>query len=219
MPSTARPAPASRRWRGGWPPAGRPLPRHRRDVPGGHRRGAAGRRRPRPTRSRSRRRVAAPSIEISHRPGDAGGRAWTATGVDAEIRSAATTAAVSAVSAVPAVRAQLVAAQRELIGDGGDRRRGPRHRLGGLAARRVPRSTSPRAPRRGPGAGPASWATPTSAAVAADIAPARPARQQPGRQPADARPTTRSSSTPPNSSIDEVVDRLVELARSVTVDG
>ena len=35
--------------------------------------------------------------------------------VDAEIRSATTTAAVSAVSAVPAVRAQLVAAQRELI--------------------------------------------------------------------------------------------------------
>ncbi|SHG79589.1 cytidylate kinase [Jatrophihabitans endophyticus] len=39
--------------------------------------------------------------------------------VDAEIRSAETTAAVSAVSAVPAVRALLVDAQRELIGDGG----------------------------------------------------------------------------------------------------
>ncbi|HET8583051.1 MAG TPA: (d)CMP kinase [Jatrophihabitans sp.] len=39
--------------------------------------------------------------------------------VDADIRDAATTAAVSAVSAVPAVRAQLVDAQRELIGDGG----------------------------------------------------------------------------------------------------
>ena len=38
--------------------------------------------------------------------------------VDGEIRSAAVTAAVSAVSAVPAVRAQLVAAQRELIEDG-----------------------------------------------------------------------------------------------------
>jgi cytidylate kinase len=37
------------------------------------------------------------------------------TAVDAEIRSAAVTAAVSAVSAVPAVRAQLVAAQRRLI--------------------------------------------------------------------------------------------------------
>lgn len=36
-------------------------------------------------------------------------------GVDAEIRSAEVTAAVSAVSAVPAVRTQLVAAQRELI--------------------------------------------------------------------------------------------------------
>lgn len=40
-------------------------------------------------------------------------------GVDADIRSQQTTAAVSAVSAVPAVRAQLVEAQRELIGDGG----------------------------------------------------------------------------------------------------
>lgn len=41
------------------------------------------------------------------------------TPVDAEIRSAEVTAAVSAVSAVPAVRAHLVAAQRGIIGDGG----------------------------------------------------------------------------------------------------
>ena len=39
--------------------------------------------------------------------------------VDADIRAADTTAAVSAVSAVPAVRALLVDAQRELIADGG----------------------------------------------------------------------------------------------------
>jgi cytidylate kinase len=39
--------------------------------------------------------------------------------VDAEIRSAEVTAAVSAVSAVPAVRELLVALQRELIGAGG----------------------------------------------------------------------------------------------------
>jgi cytidylate kinase len=39
--------------------------------------------------------------------------------VDEAIRTAETTAAVSAVSAVPAVRALLVDAQRELIGDGG----------------------------------------------------------------------------------------------------
>jgi cytidylate kinase len=39
--------------------------------------------------------------------------------VDSEIRAPETTAAVSAVSAVPAVRALLVAAQRELIADGG----------------------------------------------------------------------------------------------------
>jgi cytidylate kinase len=39
--------------------------------------------------------------------------------VDAEIRGPDVTAAVSAVSAVPAVRAVLVAAQREIIDDGG----------------------------------------------------------------------------------------------------
>ncbi|MEP7019868.1 MAG: (d)CMP kinase [Pseudonocardiales bacterium] len=39
--------------------------------------------------------------------------------VDTEIRSSPVTAAVSAVSAVPAIRAQLVRAQRELIGAGG----------------------------------------------------------------------------------------------------
>jgi cytidylate kinase len=39
--------------------------------------------------------------------------------VDQQIRSAEVTAAVSAVSAVPAVRAAVVAQQRELIGDGG----------------------------------------------------------------------------------------------------
>ena len=39
-------------------------------------------------------------------------------GVDRRIRSTEVTAAVSAVSAVPAVRTRLVAAQRELIGDG-----------------------------------------------------------------------------------------------------
>ena len=41
------------------------------------------------------------------------------TPVDAEIRAADVTAAVSAVSAVPAVRSRLVEAQRALIGDGG----------------------------------------------------------------------------------------------------
>lgn len=57
-------------------------------------------------------------IEISTDPHNA---AITLDGeaVDAEIRSAETTAAVSAVSAVPAVRALLVDAQRALIGDGG----------------------------------------------------------------------------------------------------
>jgi len=62
--------------------------------------------------------VEAARIEISTDPQNA---SVTLDGrpVDAEIRTAETTAAVSAVSAVPAVRAILVDAQRRLIGDGG----------------------------------------------------------------------------------------------------
>lgn len=62
--------------------------------------------------------VAQAQIEISTDPHRA---AVTLDGmpVDSEIRSDPVTAAVSAVSAVPAVRAQLVRAQRELIGAGG----------------------------------------------------------------------------------------------------
>ena len=49
---------------------------------------------------------AAPGISLDGRP------------VDQEIRTPEVTAAVSAVSALPAVRAHIVASQRELIGDG-----------------------------------------------------------------------------------------------------
>ena len=62
--------------------------------------------------------VEASEIEISTDPENVSVR-LDGTSVDAEIRAAETTAAVSAVSAVPAVRALLVAAQRELIEDGG----------------------------------------------------------------------------------------------------
>jgi cytidylate kinase len=57
-------------------------------------------------------------IEISTDPANAS-ILLDGEAVDAAIRSAETTAAVSAVSAVPAVRALLVGAQRELIEDGG----------------------------------------------------------------------------------------------------
>jgi cytidylate kinase len=62
--------------------------------------------------------VEAAKIEISTDPG---GVSVLLDGepVDEQIRTGETTTAVSAVSAVPAVRALLVAAQRELIGDGG----------------------------------------------------------------------------------------------------
>ena len=49
----------------------------------------------------------APAVWLDHEP------------VDAEIRGSAVTQAVSAVSAVPELRTRLVAAQRELITDGG----------------------------------------------------------------------------------------------------
>ena len=62
--------------------------------------------------------VEAAKIEISTDPAHVSIR-LDGEPVDAEIRSAATTAAVSAVSAVPAVRAMLVDQQRELIADGG----------------------------------------------------------------------------------------------------
>ncbi len=58
--------------------------------------------------------VSAVCIEISTDP-QAPAVRLDGAGVDAEIRSAEVTAAVSAVSAVPAVRARLVAAQRALI--------------------------------------------------------------------------------------------------------
>lgn len=58
------------------------------------------------------------SIDISTDPQHPAVR-LDGTPVDAEIRSAPVTAAVSAVSAVPAVRAWLVAAQRRLVAPGG----------------------------------------------------------------------------------------------------
>jgi cytidylate kinase len=62
--------------------------------------------------------VEASEIEISTDPEHVSVRLDGAP-VDTEIRAPETTAAVSAVSAVPAVRALLVAAQRELIEGGG----------------------------------------------------------------------------------------------------
>ena len=50
------------------------------------------------------------------------------TDVTTAVRSPEVTAAVSAVSAVPGVREAMVRRQRELIGDGRHRGRGPRHR-------------------------------------------------------------------------------------------
>jgi cytidylate kinase len=57
-------------------------------------------------------------IDISTDPAHPGVR-LDGVPVDADIRTAAVTAAVSAVSALPAVRALMVAAQRELIDGGG----------------------------------------------------------------------------------------------------
>jgi cytidylate kinase len=154
--------------------------------------------------------VEAARIEISTDPEYA---AITLDGepVDAEIRSAGTTAAVSAVSAVPAVRALLVDAQRELIADGGIVVEG--RDIGSVvwptARPKVYLTASPeaRARRR------AGETGGDVAAVAADIArrdgldssrAASPLTQAPGAVELD---TTELS-------IDQVVDRLVELTRA-----
>ena len=131
--------------------------------------------------------------------------------VDTEIRSAETTAAVSAVSAVPAVRAQLVAAQRELIGDGGIVVEG--RDIGSVvwptARPKVYLTASPeaRAERR------AGELGADVAAIAADIA--RRDRLDSSRA---ASPLTQSADAieldTTHLEIDEVVNRLVELANA-----
>jgi len=130
--------------------------------------------------------------------------------VDAEIRENHVTAAVSAVSAVPAVRAQLVAAQRELIGDGGIVVEGrdigtvvwplsnPKIYLTASAETRASR----RAGEQGPSA--------DVAAVAADIE--RRDRLDSGRA---ASPLARAADAveldTTKLDIDEVIDRLVDI--------
>ncbi len=131
--------------------------------------------------------------------------------VDTEIRSAETTAAVSAVSAVPAVRAQLVAAQRELIGDGGIvvEGRDIASVVWPTARPKVYLTASPEA-RAGRRAGELGADV---AAIAADIA--RRDRLDSTRA---ASPLTRSIGAveldTTHLEIDEVVDRLVELANA-----
>jgi CMP/dCMP kinase len=128
--------------------------------------------------------------------------------VDEAIRSAETTAAVSAVSAVPAVRALLVAAQRELIDDGGIVVEG--RDIGSVvwptARPKVYLTASPeaRATRR------AGELGSDIAAVAADIA-----RRDKLDSTRAASPLTQSADAvevdTTELTIDEVVDRLVEL--------
>ncbi|WP_375498964.1 (d)CMP kinase [uncultured Jatrophihabitans sp.] len=133
--------------------------------------------------------------------------------VDSEIRSPGTTAAVSAVSAVPAVRAQLVAAQRELIGDGGIVVEG--RDIGSVvwptARPKVYLTASPEA-RAGRRAGELGADVAT---IAADIA--RRDRLDSNRA---ASPLTQSPDAieldTTDLEIGEVVDRLVELANAVT---
>ena len=133
--------------------------------------------------------------------------------VDAEIRSADTTAAVSAVSAVPAVRALLVDAQRALIGDGGIVVEG--RDIGSVvwptARPKVYLTASPeaRARRR------AGEVGGDVAAVAADIA-----RRDGLDSSRAASPLTQVADAieldTTELGIDEVVDRLVELAAAAS---
>jgi len=152
--------------------------------------------------------VEAARIEISTDPDNV---SITLDGVpvDAEIRSAETTAAVSAVSAVPAVRALLVDAQRELIGDGGIVVEG--RDIGSVvwptARPKVYLTASPEArARRRAGELGGDVAT-----VAADIA-----RRDDLDSSRVASPLTQTADAveldTTDLGIDEVVDRLVELA-------
>ena len=191
--------------------AGRALPRHRRDVPGGDLGGAARRRRPGRRRRRSRRSPRETELAIGTDP------AAPHVRVDGDRRRRPRSAAprspraVSAVAAVPAVRQLLVARQREIIAAAGaDRRRGPRHRHG-RRARRRPEGLPDRVRRR---AGRAARSAEDAADVDRDRRPTWPAATsstRPAPPTRCGRPPTRSCSTPPALGIDEVVARLREL--------
>ena len=117
-------------------PARPALPRHRRPVPRRDRRGCSTTTWTSTTPTRSLRRADEPRLESGTDP-----LAPTITldGIDvsARVRSQEVTDHVSAVASVPAVRQRLLELQRRIIEDAGPRRhrrRGPRHRLGRLAA-------------------------------------------------------------------------------------
>ncbi|MGN6606234.1 MAG: (d)CMP kinase [Jatrophihabitans sp.] len=159
--------------------------------------------------------VAAADILISTDPTRASVRLDGAP-VDAEIRSAGTTAAVSAVSAVPAVRAQLVQQQRDLIGAGGIVVEG--RDIGSVvwpqARPKIFLTASPeaRAQRR------AGELHADVAAIAVDIARRDRLDSTRVTSPlAQADDAIKVDTT--ELGIEQVVDRLVELAGAVVVDG
>lgn len=155
------------------------------------------------------------TIEISTDP-DAVSVRLDGEPVDAEIRAAATTAHVSAVAAVPAIRAALVDAQRELIGDGGIVVEG--RDIGSVvwpSARPkvyLTASAEARAARRAGELGPKT----DVAAVAADID-----RRDHLDSSRAASPLTQTADAvvvdTTNLSIDEVISRLVDMARNANV--
>lgn len=151
-------------------------------------------------------------IEISTDPDDVSIR-LDGEPVDVEIRSAETTAAVSAVSAVPAVRAMLVAEQRELIGDGGIIVEG--RDIGSVvwptARPKVYLTASPeaRAARRAGELGTDVGAVATDIARRDDLDSNRAASPLTQSEDAIKLDTT-------NLGIDEVVTRLADLAASVS---
>ena len=127
------------------------------------------------------------------------------------IREARVTEASSRVSVHPPVREAMVARQRRLIAAGALCRRGPRHRHRGqprLAAEGLPHRLAPRS-----GRGAARPRAGRTRRRAGGAARARPARRDPRAQRPARRRRTRSSSTPPALSLEEVVERVVGLAR------
>ena len=181
------------------------LPRLGGDVPLRGAGRARARRRPRRRRGDGRARAAL-EIELDGERVALDGR-----DVSAAIREPRVTEAASRVSVHPAVREALVARQRAADRRRALRRRGPRHRHRGQPRRaaeglphRLRRGAGPpprgRRPARTRRACSPPSASATSATRAASTAPCAP-------------PTTRSSSTPPGSTLDEVVERVVALAR------
>ena len=185
-------------------PARLPLPRHGCDVPRAHLARAAQRGRPR-RRARARR-----TWRASTRSSSATGSGVFIAGHDvtAEIRSPVIDSSVPIVARHHEVREVMRERQRQLGEQGDSVIEGPRHRRGRGAARRAqglavrrPRGAG-RAPPCGAGRDRGRGRSPTRCGAETSATP-----------PTRTAPTTRSRSTRPTSSLEQVIDRIEALVQ------